>query len=55
METSGRSHEGWLVAIPVVVLLYLFVMFGDPEAFVSAVADGLTDVFGIVAKWVTQL
>jgi hypothetical protein len=55
METSGRSHEGWLVAVPVVVLLFVFVTFGDPEAFVSAVSDGVTDVFRIVANWVTRL
>jgi hypothetical protein len=55
METSGRSHEGWLVAVPVVVLLYVFLMFGDPEAFVRAASDGVTDVFYACAEWLRRL
>jgi len=45
VETSGRSHEGWMTAIPLVVLLFVFATFGNPEAFVRTVADGVFDVF----------
>lgn len=55
METSGRSHEGWLVAVPVIVLLFVFVLFGDPEVFVRTVSDGVFDVFRLFANWLRSL
>jgi hypothetical protein len=34
-----------MIAIPLAVLLFVFATFGDPEAFVRTVADGVFDVF----------
>jgi hypothetical protein len=56
MDTSGRSHEGWMTVIPVTVfLLIVIVALGGPVAFVNTLSLWVSDVLTSIASWVKNL
>jgi hypothetical protein len=56
MDASGSSHEGWMTALPVTVLV-LIVMYvvGGPVAFVNTVSYWATEFIGAVVSWIKYL
>ena len=56
MDTSGRSHEGWMTVIPVsVFLLIVIVALGGPVAFVNTLSLWVADMLTAVASWLKNL
>lgn len=56
MDTSGSSHEGWMIVVPLTVLvLIVMYVFGGPVAFVNTVSYWATDFVGTVASWIKHL
>lgn len=56
MEVSGAPHEGWMMFVPLTVLILIVVyVLGGPEAFVNTVSSWATDIVSSVAHWLRQL
>ncbi len=56
MEVSGAPHEGWMMFVPLTVLMLIVVyVLGGPAQFINTVSNWATDGVGAVAHWLRQL
>ena len=53
MNNTGKPHEGWMMLIPLSVLLFIvMVAFGGPDAFANAVMPFATQIVTYTVNWV---
>lgn len=56
MDATGSSHEGWMTAVPMAVLLLIVVyVVGGPVAFVNTIAYWTTELADAVTNWIKYL
>jgi hypothetical protein len=56
MQISGKPHEGWMVFVPLIVLLVVVVSaLGGPVQFVNTVTAWAGDILSSVAAWLRHL
>jgi uncharacterized protein involved in cysteine biosynthesis len=56
MEISGAPNEGWMIFVPVTVLVLIVVyVLGGPVQFVNTVSHWLSDVVSAAASWLRHL
>jgi hypothetical protein len=56
MDASGSTREGWMIFVPLTVLLFIVsYVLGGPVQFVNVVAQWTGDVTTSILNWVKQL
>ena len=56
MDASGSTREGWMIFIPVTVLVFIVMyVMGGPAQFVNVVAQWSADVINYVMNWIKYL
>jgi hypothetical protein len=56
MDVSGTSHEGWMMFVPLTVLVLIVVyVLGGPAAFMNTVSNWAMDGVSTIAHWLRQL
>jgi hypothetical protein len=56
MDTTGKSHESWMSAIPLAVFgLFVIAAMGGPASFMNTVARWATDLVTYVLNWLKYL
>jgi hypothetical protein len=56
MRTSEQSHDNWMSLIPLsVLILFVMVEAGGPEAFFNLVTSFTADALALTASWLRHL
>jgi hypothetical protein len=56
MDATGSSHEGWMTAVPLAVLVLIVVyVVGGPVAFVNTIAYWTSELVGAATNWINYL
>jgi len=56
MDASGSTREGWMIFVPILVLLFIVTyVVGGPAQFVNLIAQWGGDVVSDVVNWVKHL
>lgn len=55
MQVSGAPHEGWMIFVPLTVLVLIIVyVVGGPVAFVNTLSNWTVDILSAGAHWLRQ-
>ena len=56
MDASGSTREGWMIFIPLVVLLFIVTyVMGGPAQFVNIVVQWGGDIITSFVNWIKHL
>jgi hypothetical protein len=56
MEISGAPHEGWMIFVPLSVLVLIIVyVLGGPVAFVNTLSNWVVDILNGGLQWLRHL
>lgn len=56
MDASGSTREGWMIFIPLLVLLFIVTyVMGGPAQFVNIVAQWGGDIISNLVNWIRHL
>ncbi len=56
MDASGNTREGWMIFMPLMVLLFIVMyVMGGPAQFMNVVAQWAGEVVTSITNWVKYL